>query len=171
MYAINILQIIHRRLPWFLRSERMVAWLWSLMYPLHQLSVQWYGFTATRRRAARYNGQVIVLERALNLRYMLEDKWATDADPTASGGIYIENVASAIPTTFIWSNNEAQPPLYIYGDAEAQPPVYIYADAEYSAQYDFIVRVPVAFSFDVNEMTAFVNQYRVAGKTFTIDTY
>jgi hypothetical protein len=171
MYSINIIQILHRCVAWFMRSQSMLAWMYATLHPLSSVAAQWDTFTIVRKRDTLTNGQVIVLERALNLKYMLEDKWATASDTTASGGIYIENVASAIPTTFIWSNNEAQPPLYIYGDAEAEPPLYIYSDAEYSAQYDFIVRVPIAFSFDVDEMTAFVRQYRVAGKTFTIDTY
>lgn len=171
MYSFNLIQHIHRMVDWFLRNVETVSWLWVLHYPLHVLSVDWSAFTATQKRLARTNGQVIVLERALNLKYMLEDKWATAADPTANGGIYIENTASLIPTTFIYTAGEAQPPLYIYGDAEGQPPLYIYSAAEYASQYDFVVKIPAAFAYDTDEVTAFVTRFRVASKRFTIATY
>jgi len=171
MYQLNILQHIHRMVDWFMRCTETVAWLWVLHYPLHVLNVDWIGFAATRKRLARTNGQVMVLERALNLKYMLEDKWATAADTDASGGIWIENTASLIPTTFIYTAGEAQPPLYIYGDAEGEPPLYIYSAAEYESQYDFIVKIPAAFAYDEDEVKAFVTRFRVAGKRFAIETY
>ncbi|KAA2245483.1 hypothetical protein F0L74_05870 [Chitinophaga agrisoli] len=47
--------------------------------------------------------------------------------------------------------------------------VVLYTKAETTAfNVDFIVNVPIAVSFDMNELTAFVNSYKLASKTFKV---
>lgn len=176
MYQVNILQVIHRLVAWFVRSEGMVAWLWSILYPLHQAAVSWQAYALSRQRQVRYNGQVMVLERMLNLTFLLEDKWATAADPTASGGIYIDNTGTAAVDTFVWNASESALDEYVYNAAETLPSganeVYVYADAESSSLgYQFIVYVPSSLTYNEQAMRDVIDRYVVAGVAYIIDTY
>lgn len=72
-----------------------------------------------------------------------------------------------------------KPPFYIYQSAELKPkyirltsenrPRYIYTAGESgSIQDDFIVKVPAAIVFDVQEMKSLTKVYKLAGMRFNI---
>lgn len=171
MYNFNFHQLI---LLWMAPEERYpVREAWYRVF-LEGLRLLYVDFLAWRERAVRHasaTGQVMWLERMLNLRFYGVSAWKSLAHPTAGGRIWIDNTANAIPNTYIYSDTEQQPVVTIYSDVEAQPPVYIYSQAEYASQYDFIVMVPASLTFDQDEMTALVEEYKLGGVRFTIQTY
>jgi len=175
---INILNHIHRNLFHLLRTQLTVAYLYVASYPLKQLNFSFYVFGGKQRREVRFNSQVMLLERALNLRYLDMDKWATYASPTANNGIYIDSTTVITNLGYAWNLNEGQPNegyAYNIGETPIEPPAhtveYAYNLSEFLGQTLFIVMVPSWLTFDQTEMRAFIDKYRMAGRTYTIQTY
>lgn len=161
-------------LLWMSPEERYPmreAWYRVFLEGVRLLYEDFRSWRTTAIRHASATGQVMWLERMLNLRFYGVSAWKTLAEPTAGGRIWIDNTASAIPSTYIYADSEQQTPLYIHAHSEGEPPVYIYAQSEYSSQYDFIVMVPSSLTFDQDEMTALVEEYKIGGVRFIIQTY
>jgi len=59
-------------------------------------------------------------------------------------------------------------PLWWSDDGDV---LFLLNQEEFDSLFDFIVYVPVAVTYDENVMTAQVNQYKIAGKRYYIDTY
>ena len=172
----NILNLIHRNLFHKLKNGFNIALLYVAMFPLKQLIVDFAVWGGIKRREVHFNSQVIILERALNLRYLDMDKWATDASPTADNGIYIDDTNVITNLGYAWNINEGQPnDGYAYNTGETPIPPhtteYAYNLDEYAGQTLFIVKVPQWLNYDESEMRAFIDNYRMAGRTYTIETY
>lgn len=106
-----------------------------------------------------FNGQIIYMEHVLNDQF----------DP-ANRGIYIENLAD-IQYDYLYNAIEQRTPIYLDNVSENKPPDYFVNQSEYDAHTTFIVWVPSTVTFDANKMKAIVNKYRIAGKTYQIQTY
>lgn len=175
-YVVNIIQVIHRTLSFELRNQINVAMFYALTRPLNAVSVAFEDFTRQRKRQAKYNGQKMVLERMLNLYYYGQDKWATAADPTASGGFYIEQAAGNVDKMYIFKKTESSTSDWIFKKSESLPGgasrSYIFKKSELSNfVYDFKVRIPSSFTYNENEVRALVDRYKLAGKNYAIETY
>lgn len=175
-YLINIIQLIHRTLSYDLRKSVNIAFIYALNWPLNSVSVSFDDFTRQRKRNAKYNGQKMVLERMLNLYYFGQDKWATAADPTASGGIYIEQAAGNVDKMYVFNKSEGSTSDWIFKKSETLPTgalrSYIFKKSELSNfVFDFKVRIPSSFIYNENELRGLVDRYKLAGKQYTIETY
>lgn len=146
-------------LPPFLRKDKMLAWVRVLLAEVGVLNTLLLNYRTATRDAISYNGQTMVLEAALNARY--ED---------AAGGIYIQNDAGINSYVFYGSENQGSWG-YTYFGSEPEEPTYTYFGSESVQDYDFIVMVPAATTYNESEMRGYVNNYRIAGKTFSIETY
>jgi len=172
-YNISFQFHLNNMTQWFDAEPQRLAWLRLLISPI----VYGHGLFMIDRervnREATYNCQTMVMERALNLRYYQLEAWHSTAAPTANGHIYIENVNNSLPISFLYYDVENQPaPYHLYYDSENAPQeVYWYFDSEYENNYDFIVWIPVALTFDESELRAFIDIYVLAGKTYNIQTY
>ncbi len=145
-------------LPHFLRRKKHTIWLYVLLRPIGDV-VEWFNiFKEKARWAIAYNGQTLVLELALN------DKW-----PDALGGIYIENQVPQSLVTYFYINNELPQVGYLYQSSEDYI-TYVF-DSNAMPPWDFIVWVPAALTYNEEQMRAYVNQYKIAGKRFKILTY
>lgn len=163
---------LNNLIQWFDAFPKRMAWLRVLLSPLETMHAAFLVHREKVNREATYNCQTMVLERAMNLQYYGVEQWHSNAAPTANGHIYIQNVSNSIAVTFTYYNVENQVNPTIYYDSEGQAPeFYSYYDSEYQNQYDFIVWVPVALSFDENEMRAFIDLYVFGGIDYTIQTY
>jgi hypothetical protein len=102
----------------------------------------------------------------LNDRYNVA--WQTDKEIPR---IYIKDSYSDYKQpTYVYTDEESKR-VPLYTEAENRP-VYLYDESELAPDgIDFIVCVPEAVVFDVNEMTAIINTYKLASKQFSIIQY
>lgn len=179
-YAVNLIQVIHRTIAWFLRKEINVTWFYAFVRPLNLVSIQFEDFTRQRKRQASYNGQMMVLERMLNLYYLGQDKWATASDTTASNGFYIEQASGEADEVFSWTEGETIPAspgeVFSWTEGETIPAspgeVFSWTEGELTnLTYDFKVKIPSTFTYDETEVRALVDRYKLAGKVYAIETY
>lgn len=177
-YVVNIIQVIHRTLIYELRNLTNLRLFYALTRPLNAVSVAFEDFTRQRKRQAKYNGQKMVMERMLNLYYFGQDKWATAADPTASGGIYIEQTSGNVPESFSWNEGETIPTggeSFSWTEADTIPTggeSFSWTEAELvNLNYDFIVKIPSSFVYNESEVRSLVDRYKLGGKNYSIETY
>lgn len=174
MYQLNIILHIHRCLWWFIRKTDHVAWLYVLLWPVKRLNEEFFVYATQKGRESKYNGQTMVLERALNLRFLGLDQWATPSSPTANGGIYIDNTGVSAQESFAWNNAETPgAEVFAWNDGEtAGPEAFSWNDSESSGlNYAFIVNIPQSFTYDEATVRDFIDRYRLAGKSYIIQSY
>jgi len=134
----------------------------SLVKPLQTNSSAMDSFDTEYRKRAKFNGQKIVLQEALN------DIFGVTSAPY----IYIEVTRDIGENLFFFETSESQP-VY-FSETSEDDPVYFYEDSELpEGNYDFIVYIPSGIHTAELErrVRAEVNIYKVAGTRFTIDTY
>lgn len=155
---------VTKLLPPQLRSQSLTDWITSLVQPLQVVISANVPYEEETRRRAMYNGQKIVLQDALNVIF-----------GQAPNTIYILTNQDPVVLEYIY--NEAEAPLvtYTFNEPEVDDPFFVYNEAEAGGggSYDFIVYVPVGiFTTELERrIKAEVNAYKLAGKTFTIQTY
>lgn len=162
MYNIDFQQIISDLLPWFLRKPVMLAWLKALLLPVSQLYNSFLQFRGVKLYEASYNGQVAELE------YVLNDYYYSDGtlrsiyieDNTDLGEVYLYNVAELEQETHIYNVSEV-----------TEPETFLFNGAEGSESSDFIVFVPDSLSYDTDYLNSLIKKYKLAGPTYTIQTY
>lgn len=181
MWTINWIYQLEALIPSFLRKPIRLAWLDLLLWGLKQTQLAFAAYRGDANRRATYTGQVMVLERMLNLHYYgIDFLFASPGDITAGGHIYIENTAAQMSSNYIWFNSEVQEPTYIYFDdgnpsevplIDQEPLLFAYNQVEFFNQIAFKVKVPNALSFDMGDMRARIDKYAIAGFNYTIETY
>jgi hypothetical protein len=165
---LNIDRLVRWLLPIRKRKPLIIALLKVCTNPVKLLYQELLTFRDEKLNQLLYNGQVIYLQRILNIRFN-----------SGNPGIYITD-AVEIDELVIYRRSENKQPVYIYTRAElditdpAYDPdavsTYMYTRAEYQSGYDFKVKVPAAITFDQNEMKAVIDSYRLAGKRYQIVT-
>jgi len=158
--------------PSKLRLGKRMSWLTVLLKGLQDIHDEFLLWRDDVNRRATFNGQVMVLERMLNLTYFTEDIWASPVDVTASGHIYIEQVAGTVENTAIWYLSEGQATVQVWGylseGISGVPSWYL---SEQTSSVSFNVMVPVALVFNEPEMRARIDKYVIAGFNYNIVTY
>lgn len=165
IYDIDFNTLSRLLLPVRLRKEKMEAWLRSLVAPVKTL----HSIFTTNRQDNLYqlahNSQVVYLQAALNDIF----------DPIGRGILVVDGPFK--DPLFLYMVVEEKPlPVGLVseeGSTVYPDPQYLYTDAETSLLGNcFIVKVPVAVTFDTERMKAMVNKYRLTGKnTYGIITY
>jgi hypothetical protein len=113
-------------------------------------------FDATVRKQAKWNGQKIVLQGALNDYFGL-----------AANTIYI-TTNSVHPSIYCY--NEAESVfIYCYNELEATK-LYCWNEAEVSSPYSFTVAIPIGiYTAELaRRVTSIVNLFKLAGTTFNV---
>lgn len=159
MFNVDFRKALYNLIPHFLRSEKQLAWLYSLQQPLKALNTLFVSFRTNTLYRLQFTAQIIYLEHYLN-----------DQFDQATRGIYIDNIEQ-VDFTFLFNNIELKPATYLYNNSEAQPPVYFYQYTELLEGDTYIINVPVAVSFDELVMRSKVDFYNNAGKNYSIVTY
>jgi hypothetical protein len=106
----------------------------------------------------QHDSRVIYLEKLLNEYFEIPTYNASSHIATRQ--IYIED-APQVPKTYIYQPEELQP-IYL-GE------IFLDRDNEISA--DFIIKIPVAISFDEPRLRAVIDFYKLSGKKYIIQTY
>lgn len=149
-------------------SRQLVHPFWpaalrALSAPIKDLNEDLVDFEAEINELLSFNGQVMVLERMLNLRYY--GVWSN----TLPNPIYIADLPGA-RTLYLFPEEENNP-LFLHPEEE-EVLTYLFPEEELAtATNGFIVNVPASLVFDLAQMRGLINRYRVAGTTYQINLY
>lgn len=134
----------------------------ALLFPLQSLTTSMDSFDTLIKKTAKFNGQKMVLEAALNYLFYI----------TTDPKIKVENAFADGDQIYFYNNPEITK-QYFFNDAELDP-LYLYNSAELTLQtYDFIVLIPT--SLHTAELERRVQSettlIKLAGTRFIIQTY
>lgn len=154
-FRIDFLRFAFLLLPSALRKPLIKAFINAFCEPV----ILMYQLFADRREANIYRlnitPQVCFLEKALNDRF--DPSWR---DIHITDGQYMRQL-------YIYRTDENFP-FYAY-HRNSERPKYIYLrDEVQQSNGDFIVYVPSRVQFDIYEMRALLDLYKLATKTYTI---
>ncbi len=131
------------------RKPVRVAWLTALAAALRSIHDTFLSFTDAKIEELKYNGQTIALENFLQKKFGL--------------GIYITNNVGAVDGCFAGSGSDVSS---FFGSGLD---VGSFIDLSYTVViYDFTVNVPGSITFTMSEMEAYINKYKLFGKTYNI---
>lgn len=151
LYDVDYSKLAEISLPVKLRKPKRLARLSAYIAPviyLHNLFMQ---FRASSLYVMQHNGQVCYLQAMLNDTFDPILRRIILADP-----VYIDPVPLYIDTEL--------KPLYTTLDSE-NAPIYLPTDAEINAaNWDFVVLLPLGLGYDLAQMKATINKYRLPGK-------
>jgi hypothetical protein len=159
VYRIDWNRLMLWWLPNKLKRPLLHNFIISLILPLQQIHV------ALNKYREKTNYRLLITPQVCHLQRMLNDRFDfTDRR------IYIVDMADASPV-YIFRANELKPKWIFYG-FENRTPLWLYTNQEtQTITDDFVVMVPVSVIFDVNEMSALLNVYKLAGTKFKIQTF
>lgn len=198
MYNVNWKRFVRFLTPNFMRQLRQIAWLEVLVSQVKSLHIGFLLFREEIIYKLRFNSQIIYLEKRLNDKWDNTNRGIYIENTADIDRNYLYNKIELRPKTFL--HNKYDPNrTYIIGDWVVYkrrvykavdviplnwPPdlnpsewqnrrerTWFYNQSEYISAFDFIVWVPVAVVFDINEMKAVINLYKLAGKRYQILTY
>lgn len=159
-YVVNFAKFVTERIPEELRFDDVIAFCNRIVEPLVSVYNQLIAYRDFVKYKLTITPQVVYLEKMLNDRY-----------DNSLRRIYIEDGKTYDPI-FIFTEPENQP-VYLFTEAETGKPVqYLFTEGEVGQfTFDFIVFVPLDITFDVNEMSTRVKEYKLASKLFKIQTF
>ncbi len=154
-FDVDFPKLVRVLLPPRLRNVKHVAWLQALTNPVNYLYQQFRRNRDTNLYRLSITPQVVYMEKLLNDRYDIAGRRISIKDAVVSTA---QN---------IYQEQELKP-VYIYLEEEIKP-VHLFTDAEIgSGSADFFVLVPADLNYNENEMTALIDNYKLAGKRYKI---
>lgn len=157
MYNINFTNLPMQLVPGVLRKSKLLAWLDVCLTGCKSLYADFIAYRLLILSEVSYNSQTIMMEKFLN-----------DTYPDANGQIYIENVNSPFNTISLYRNVD-QLPVDFYKRSEMRA-VDIKSTSDV-LPYEFIVHIPSALEYDLNQLRVYVNKYKLASKRFIINEF
>ncbi len=158
MFNLDTNILSNRNIPNQWRKPKFKDWIKVFLSGIKSIHLEFLSFRDDTTYWLYFNGQIIYLE------HVLDDQF----DPI-NRGIYIENTAD-VQYYYLYNNIEQQP-VYLNNASENASADYLLNESEYNNVYTFIVWVPSSVQFDEFKMRAIIDRYRLAGKTYTIQTY
>lgn len=138
-----------------LRKPKMLAWISVCASPVTFVYNNLLRFRTVTLYRLSITPQVCYLQRLLNDQYDF-----------ISRGIIIVDSDQTDPIYIYVDIEDKDVALYL--DSESDP-ITLFTDGEAGdLKDDFIVIVPLRVSFNVNEMTSLINNYKLASKQFKI---
>jgi len=158
--TINFYNLINILLPPYKRVKNVIDLSLSLIKPIKTLYTSYSNYRITVLYQTAFSAQVIYLEKLLNDKYNSSGEFPD---------IYIED-ADNIEQVYLTNTEEEVEGLYITNTEEKTglPEIYLFNRREYEDDYDFIIKMPTGLECDNNEVRAFVNKFKLAGKRFNI---
>jgi hypothetical protein len=165
---INFQNFVYGLIPFFLRKDKNISFLYSLLKPLQQLNTRLTTLRADTLFYLSFNAQIIYLEKYLNIIYMNNDAYPNN--------IHILDTAN-VSFDYFYNKSEGQVQKYFYNNADAETPIYLRNNSELISTANYIVYVPTATTtqsdnagiwFNENILINRIKQYNNAGKTFEI---
>lgn len=155
-YNFDFKKLITWMLPSFYRKPVWVAWPHALLAKIRAIHIEFVAFIATKKDEIKWNGQTIVLEQLLILKY--------------GSGIYITSEVNDVFPFYVYDVNNVLNP-FVYGVNNENNPMVNSVNSYNLDGVNFIVHVPAIITFNQDEMTALINKYRLFGTTFSIVTF
>lgn len=198
MFNIDFNKLINDNLDDFARKPKRVSFLRACLRGIKDLYNDFIAFRDEVFAKIYHTGQVIYLEKRLNDKYdpVNIGIWI-DSDLTDSP-FYLNRKSEIVPPKYLYkkwrytlayviglfaitntnnrvwrataNNTNNQPPNVTYWANHAGVR-YLRTKADFFNAINFIVYVPVAVTFDINEMKAIILYYKQAGKNYLIITY
>lgn len=164
MFEFNFRNTIKRLLHPFYRKTKHIAALMAFLVSIRRLKDTFITFRNKTEYDIKFNAQTLSLEARLNQEYNL-----------LMGTIYIQTVSSTDDAVYIFWLSENQQPVYVGWLSEpAIDPIYVRWLSEPPSTgvgVEFIVWVPSTLNFDLEQMKAIINLYKLAGKRYVIQSY
>ena len=196
-YNINWVKIIKEYLPLLLRTSRRIDWIKAFIAPFNQMHQEFLVQYQVYIYKIRYTGQVIYLEKILNKKFspITGGIYITNALPITRQYLYMAaelkpprylyNLWSATTSyaighycahgNKIWkalaANTNSQPSPLNSDWVFHKNIEFVRMASEFAMQYNFIVMVPAAITFDAIAMKGLIDYYRLAGKPYKIQIY
>ncbi len=148
--------------PFKIRGQRFAAWMSALLTPLHTVNADFSAVASDIRYKADFTGQVMYLEHYLN-----------DVYDSAQRRIYIDDPAETqIERKVVFNKNDSENTLIVGNKSEGANTYLSNQDASVTS-VDFIIHAPSTVFVDADELEwrAHIDQYRIAGKTYTFETF
>lgn len=131
-FRLDFPALVRGLVPALLRRPRMLAWLEVLTSPVATLYREFLLYRADVLRQLSYNGQTILLEKALN-----------DTFDPAFRRIRVRNAVGELAPVYVNFVREQQPNPVTYAVREAgYQPLYLHSQMEFNSQVDFVVYAP-----------------------------
>jgi hypothetical protein len=154
-FDVDFPKLVRLLVPPRLRKVKHIAWLQSLANPVNYLYQQFRRNRDANLYRLYITPQVVYMEKLLNDRYDISGRRIRVKD------------ALVFEPEYIFQEQELKP-VYIYKEEENKP-VYLFTDDEIgSDSVDFFVLMPSDLSYNEDEMTALINNYKLAGKRYKI---
>lgn len=134
----------------------------SLLAPLQEKTNETKTFEGEQLRRARYNGQKIVLQAALNEIFGI----------TAPPYIIVQTNPSIVSNTYFYEPSE-ETPIY-FSEPDEMEPVYLYEPGELLVEdYDFSVSIPLGiWTAELErQIKAETLKYKIAGTRVVFAQY
>lgn len=168
-WEINFFEILKKLVAWFYRQPRFAAILQTLAQPINFANGLFVDLRNAIIDKLKWNTQIVQLEKLLNLRFGIPYDPATrDADIASHSIIWIQSDNKL--NHYLYNDIENRPMTWLFNDSETTP-VYFENDIELYASNSFIIHIPAMYGFDPIWLRDLVNTYRLASKSFTVDTY
>ncbi len=149
-FNINIQVLLVETLIIALRKADVVAWIRPFVTPLQSLYDQWFAYRRSNLIKLSYNSQVCYLRKGLNDSF----------DPELRRILITD--APALDQDFIYTRQENSP---VYLGTMFLEQNFMYT----GSGVDFFVKVPAELlQTSIEAINAFVDYYRLCGKTFKI---
>lgn len=136
--------------------------LTSLLEPLQTMTNGMKSFESTETRRAKWNGQKIVLQAALNELFSV----------LSAPFIIVETNQDIGQNTYFYEQSE-NVPVY-FSEQSENDPIYFFEDSEAPAvDYDFKVKIPSGiYTTELDrQITAQTKLYKLAGPKFITEPY
>ncbi len=150
-YRLSLPALLNSLLPSLLRQPVQRAWLQALHAPLLSLYEDFARHVARTTTELSYNGQTLMLEKALNDRF----------DPVFRR-IRIINSDTELEPVYFNYVSEQQPLPTLYFSQEGQPLLYLSGWREYTNQVGFTVRAPRSLSPQEPALQARIKQLKLS---------
>lgn len=154
IFDVNWKRLVRWLAP-LIRKSKGSALLNSLVTPINDMHGRFVRFRNDVQYRLLITPQICFLEKALNDKYDRQQR-----------RIRIEDAREFAPVVFF--QKEELKPVKFYKKGEGDPVVFFQKDEVGAFTTDFLILIPVAVPFDMNELTAYVNVYKLAGKTFRV---
>lgn len=171
----TIKNIMNGLTAWFLRTPIVNGFRDAIAKAIDDILDLFYLFRTALRWKLFHSSQIISLEHYLNDHFAIPYSVATrDADIIAGNIIWVES-QNFVPF-YLYNKIESRPKHYIYNKSEypLTPPsvkTYLRQYSELLDSSSFIVWIPVAVVYDDAIVRSLIDFFKLAGKTYSIQTY
>lgn len=157
MIQIDLNDIAKNITPPRLRSYELEAFMKSMNASLLHLLSLFYTNEQRTRFEMSFNGQVMYIEKLLNIKFNNNGDEIYITDPEIS------------EETYLYNFSEENEDVYVYNFSENQSPLYLYNSSEYTV--NFLVYVPTGLINNWIEFRAWIDRYKLISKTYKIIEY